>query len=93
MEEIKLEQRGFEMYTKAGDTQCRNLVKKVFRRIESKKRLTKEECLTMISEGMKKISIKHPEVHDTEPGYHIAHLINLKCKEVGYCFELSRYDF
>lgn len=83
----------FEMFSKAGDRACKALVKKVFRRISGKYRLTEQDVTQMITEGCKKIQQKFPEVYDTEPGYHIADLVNQKLKEVGYCFEVSRYDF
>lgn len=83
----------FEMFSKAGDRACKALVKKVFRRIGGKYRLTEQDVTEMITIECKKIQKKHPEVYDTEPGYHIADLVNQKLKEVGYCFEVSRYDF
>ena len=89
----QLKTRCFEMYTKTGDNACRALVKKVFRRIGGKYRMTADEVTEMITAECKKIQKNFPEVYDTEPGYHIADLVNKKLQEVGYCFEVSRYDF
>lgn len=83
----------FEMFSKAGDKACKSLVKKVFKRIEGKYRMTQEDVTTMITVECKKVQKKFPEVYDTEPGGHIQDLINQKLEEVGYCFEVSRYDF
>lgn len=82
----------FEMYTNAGDNACRSLVNKINRRIGSKVRLTKEDIINEIEAGIKKIQVKFPEVHDTEPRYHIARYIRKKCEEVGYNYEISSYD-
>jgi len=90
----ELEKRSsFEMFSKAGDRACKTLVKKVFRRIAGKYRLTQEDVTAMITAECKKVQKKFPEVYDTEPGGHIQDLVNLKLEEVGYCFEVSRYDF
>jgi hypothetical protein len=83
----------FEMFSKAGDKSCKSLVKKVFRRIGGKYRMTQDDVTVMITEECKKIQKKHPEVYDTEPGCHIQELVNKKLQEIGYCFEVSRYDF
>lgn len=83
----------FEMFSKGGNNACKSLTKKIFKKIGGKYRLTEEQVTEMISSECKKIEKKYPEVYDTEPGYHIAHLVNQKLKEVGYCFEVSRYNF
>jgi hypothetical protein len=83
----------FEMFSKSGDRACKTLVKKVFKKIEGKYRITQDDITQMIVEGCKKIYQKHPEVHDTEPGWHIQELVNKKLQEIGYCFVVSRYDF
>lgn len=89
----KLQTREFEMFSKAGNNACRTLVRKVFRRIAGPRRLTQDDIIQMITEGCKKIHKSHPEVYDTEPGYHIQELVNEKLQEIGYCYEVSRYDF
>lgn len=83
----------FEMFSKAGDKACKNLVKKIFKKIEGKYRITQDDITQMITVECKKVQQKHPEVYDTEPGWHIQELVNKKLQEIGYCFEVSRYDF
>ena len=82
----------YEMFTKSGDKMCHSLVVKIEKKVKGKYRVTKEEVIQMISEGMKKISEKHSEVNDTEPEYHICSRVNDACKEVGYDFDVSRFD-
>ena len=89
----KLQTREFEMFSKAGNNACRALVRKVFRRIAGPRRLTQDDVTQMLSEGFKKIEKSHREVYDTEPGYHVQELVNRKLREIGYCYEVSRYDF
>lgn len=91
--EQELEKRDFEMFSKKGNNACRSLVKKVFKKIEGKTRVTEESVTEIISEGCKKIFTTHPEVYDTEPGYHIQYLVNSKLEEIGYSFQVSRYEF
>jgi hypothetical protein len=91
--EEKLKTYSFEMFSSAGDNACRSLVRKVFKKIGGKSRVTQESITKMIGDGCEKIQVKFREVYDTEPGYHIADLVNQKLSEVGYCFEVSRYDF
>jgi hypothetical protein len=83
----------YDMFTKAGDKMCHALVNKVSKKVKGKHRVTKQELIDMIVDGMKKISYKHGEVYDTEPEYMICHRINEVCNGVGYNFDLSRYDF
>lgn len=82
----------YEMFSKAGDKMCHSLVSRIEKKVKGKHRVTKEEVLQMIKEGMKKISEKHEEVNDTEPEYHICSRINEACKEVGYDFNINRYE-
>ena len=82
----------YEMFSKQGDKMCHSLVMKIEKKVKGKYRVTKEEVLKMISEGMEKISKKHSEVNDTEPEYHICSRVNEICKEVGYDFDISRYE-
>lgn len=88
-----LKTREFEMFSKAGNTACRSGVKKIYNKINGSKRITLDDILNTCRDVMKKIEAKHPEVHDTEPGWHIQELTNKMLQEVGYCFEVSRYDF
>ena len=83
----------FEMFSKAGDNACRSVVKKIIKKINGKKRVTQDEMTQYCSLLIKEVAAKHSEVYDTEPGWHIANLTNKALAEVGYCFEVSRYDF
>lgn len=83
----------YEMFSVAGNKACASLVKKVCNKIEGKTRVTEEDVYAMIREGMKKIKIKHPEVNDSEPCYHIAKEINECLNDIKYSFTISRYNF
>ncbi len=89
----KINTHCFEMFSKGGDNACRKLVKKVFKKIEGKYRVTEDEITQMIALECKVVQSKYPEIYDTEPGGHIQYLVNEKLKEMGYCFEVSRYNF
>jgi hypothetical protein len=91
--DIQLPLYNFEMYTTSGERACRSAVKRIFNKIGGDKRMTEEEVVALCSEEIKKVSVKHPEVNDTEPEGHIAQLVSEKCAEVGYSFRISRYDF
>lgn len=82
----------YEMFSKAGDKMCHSLVERIEKKVKGKYRVTKEEVLQMISDGIKKISESHDEVNDTEPEYHICSRVNKACKEMGYGFEINRFD-
>lgn len=88
-----MENRCFEMYTPAGDKACDKMVKSIEKKILGSKRLTKEEVLEIIKTKMKKVNTKHPEIHDTEPEYHITNYVNKALTEAGYGFEISRWEF
>lgn len=90
MEQTKV--RDYEMFSPAGNRACDSLVKKIEKKVTGTKRITKDELIVMIKEGMKKISEKHGEVYDTEPEYHICDYVNRACKSVGYDFELIRFE-
>ena len=83
----------YEMFSVAGNRACASLVKKVVKKIESKTRVTEEDIYAMVTEGIKKISTKHPEITDTEPEYHISKEINDCLKDMKYSFTISRYNF
>jgi len=74
----------FEMFTQAGEKACQGLVNRLTKKIQGKKRLTMTEIEELIDKGMKKIALKHPEVWDTEPRYHIRHAVDKVAIEVGY---------
>lgn len=78
----------FEMYSKAGELACRNGVKKIYKKIEGTKRITQPEIEEFIRVVMDKIDVKHGEVWDTEPHWHIRNLTNKKLKEVGYSYTI-----
>lgn len=61
----------FEMYTKAGDTACQAQLNKIVKFIKAGKGVTPEVISTMYENAMIKISIKHREVFDTEPEWHL----------------------
>jgi hypothetical protein len=61
----------YEMYTPAGERACDALVKRVTKKIQGTKRVTAQEIEAMVEKGMEKIAVKHPEVDDTEPRWHI----------------------
>ena len=74
----------FEMFSKAGDKACQSLVNRVTKKIQGKKRVTANDIEVLVYEGMKKIAVKHGEVFDTEPRYHIEARINKTMREAGY---------
>lgn len=79
----------FEMFSKAGNLACRNGVKKIYKKIEGKKRITQYEIECFVLDTViKKIAEKHGEVWDSEPYWHIRSLTNRKLQEVGYCFTI-----
>ncbi len=88
-----LETYEFEMFTKAGNNACRSVVQKAIKKITGPKRITQEEITQYCANLINKVEEKHPEIGDTEPGWHIADLINRSLAEVGYQFQVSRYDF
>lgn len=83
----RLESYGsFEMYTKRGDNACKTGVKKIFKKIEGKQRLTELEIGQYFSNVIEDIAKKHKEVWDTEPYWHIRNFTNIALKEIGYNF-------
>ncbi len=61
----------FEMYTKAGDSACQTQLNKIVKFIEKGKDVTPEVINTMFNDALNKIALKHREVHDTEPEWHL----------------------
>ena len=82
----------YEMFSKQGNRMCHNLVCEIEDKVKGKYRVTKEEVIEMIVEGIKNISDKHSEVNDTEPEYHICSRVNKICNEVGYAFDINRFE-
>jgi hypothetical protein len=91
--EQRIETHDFEMFSTKGNDACRALVKKVFRKLKGKYRITKSDIVEFCSSEMKKIEKNHPEVYDTEPSYHIADLITQMCFKMDYTHEIKRWDF
>jgi len=83
--------RRYDMFTKAGDSACESLVKKIEKKIAGKFKVTGEEVLAMIEEGMDKIALKHGEVHDTEPRVEIAHQVSKALQRAGYGFYIGSF--
>lgn len=79
-----METKSYEMYTESGDKACDNLVKRITKKINGIKRVTPKEIEDMVDNGMKKIAIKHREVYDTEPRWHIRNCINKAMEENFY---------
>jgi hypothetical protein len=88
-----LDQYDFECFSEEGNNKCRSMVKGVYKKIEGKLRITENQIYELIRDGISKIALSHKEVNDTEPESHIEYLVNQKLKEVGYGFEVSRFDF
>ncbi len=88
-----LETYDFEMFSNDGNNACRSVVKKAINKITGTKRITQEEITQYCKDLINKVAEKYGEVEDTEPGWHIAELINKSLTEVGYQFKVSRYDF
>lgn len=85
---VKLENRSsFEMFSKRGDNACKTGVKKIFKKIEGKRRLTQEVICAYVLKVINEINEKYGEVYDTEPRNHILDFTNMALKENGYSFE------
>lgn len=89
----KLEFYDFEMFSKKGNTACRRMVTKIFNKIEGPYRLCKQAIINRIKEGVEKIEKEHPEVRDSEPSHHIASLVTQMCDQIGYKYQINRWDF
>jgi hypothetical protein len=74
----------FEMYTKAGNTACQAQLNKIVKFIKTGKGITPEVINTMYVEAMKKIAVKHREVYDTEPEWHLKDRIKKALQENYY---------
>jgi len=79
----------FEMYTKAGDSACQTQLNKIVKFIERGKGVTPEVIKSMYENAMVKISIKHREVFDTEPEWHLKDRIR-KCLDKNF-FDKSKF--
>jgi hypothetical protein len=74
----------FEMYTKAGNTACQSQLNKIVKFIQTGKGITPEVINIMYVDAMKKIAIKHREVYDTEPEWHLKDRIRKALQENYY---------
>jgi hypothetical protein len=92
LEAFDSKDRDFEMFTKAGNKRCQAITKKAIRKIFGKTRITQEELMRFIGAEIKKVSVKHGEIHDSEPPFHIKFYMLKACKIAGYNFEFDRYD-
>ena len=61
----------FEMYTAAGDRVCQTQLNKIVKFIEKGKGITPDVINTMFDKALETIKVKHPEVYDTEPEWHL----------------------
>lgn len=77
------EHAGFQMFTKAGNDACANMVLSVAQDV-SNLGLQREAALILIKDGVKQVGAIHPEVHDTEPEWAIVDAVNLYFDEVGF---------
>jgi hypothetical protein len=81
----------YEMYTPAGDRACDALVKRITKKIQGKKRVTAKQIFEMVEKGMEKIGVKHPEVDDTEPRWHIKDYVDKAMVDNDYQKVFERY--
>ena len=79
----------FEMYTKAGDSACQKQLNKIVEFIEAGKGVTPEVIKTMFDHAMLKIGVKHREVFDTEPEWHLKDRIK-KCLDKNF-YDKSKF--
>jgi hypothetical protein len=81
----------YEMYTRTGDKACQTQVNKITKFIEKGKGVTPSKINEMYDKALEAISVKHREVHDTEPRWHIWSLIK-KALDDNY-FDVSRFPY
>lgn len=79
----------FEMFSKAGNKACANLVKKITKIICGNRKVTLTNIEELVEVGINKIAEKHGEVQDTEPPYHIMFYVNNCLKSEGYSFRIG----
>lgn len=83
-----MEKVNYEMFSKAGERACQSLVNKITKKIFGNTRVTEDIIEKMIDIGMDKISIKHSEVGDSEPRWHIRYEVNKALEENFYSFTI-----
>lgn len=79
----RLDDYNYEMYTNAGNRAITTQLRKIIRYIEKGRMITPEVIETKIETLLKTIEVKHPEVWDTEPHWHIRWNV-AKCLEDNY---------
>lgn len=81
----------FEMFSPAGNRACQAAVNSISKTILGPRRIKPEGLASAFEEALKRISVKHSEVHDSEPPYHMSHLINRALEKAGYSFRIDGY--
>ena len=74
----------YEMFSPSGERACQSLVNRITKKIQGTKRVTAAEIEKLVDKGMDKIAVKHGEVWDTEPRYHIRTAVDKAMVEAGY---------
>jgi hypothetical protein len=82
----------YDMYTKSGNLACERLVSRISKKVNGRIRLTRDDVVKMLSEGVSKIAEKHPEVNDTEPEWALVENVNLALELAGYGYKMERSD-
>ena len=90
----RIEKSGFQMFTETGNKKVRSITKAAVKKIHSKKRITEEELYDYVGKKVMKASLneKYGEILDSEPPGSICYWINHALSNVGYKFELNRWD-
>ena len=83
---------GYEMFTKAGDKKVRSITKAAVKKVHSKRRITEQELYKYIGKKIMKASLKYEEILDSEPPSHICYWVNCALSDVGYKFNLDRWN-
>lgn len=79
----------FEMYTPAGDRACQAQLNKIVKFIQSGKGVTPDAINALYDNALNKIKLKHPEVMDTEPSWHLKDRIR-KCLTTNF-YDKSKF--
>jgi len=93
LEAFDSKDRGFEMFTKAGNKRCQSITRQIIKKVFSKKRISQEELIDFIGKKIAKVSLneKYEEILDSEPPYHIKEYVLKACKIAGYDFDFDSY--
>jgi hypothetical protein len=82
--------KNFEMYTPKGDKACEKALNKILTAIKGPKFLEEGKLTKLVETELDKVAKKHPEVHDTEPRWHIYSAVTKALQERGYGYD---FDF